>query len=179
LLGQDLTIRSSGRCQMNLRHQDITHVVGGNFGSNSDVVLQFESGLLRIKANHLFLKGETPQFESATFVTNSDWACQDCALVCLGRGRQDAGRVEKWRGSNQEVGLSVAGPFGRRCPSSRSIAPFPLPARRTERALLTHSALGQELMLAPTGGCGSASAGGPARVSRAGTVAGSVSSHCR
>ena len=39
--------------------------------------------------------------------------------------------------------MSVAGPFGARCPSSRSIAPFPLPARRTERALFTHSALGQ------------------------------------
>ena len=45
--------------------------------------------------------------------------------------------------------MSVAGPFGPRCPSSRSIAPFPLPARRTERALFTHSALGQESCFRP------------------------------
>jgi len=28
--------------------------------------------------------------DRARNVTKSDWVCQDCALVCLGRGRQDA-----------------------------------------------------------------------------------------
>src|SRR5712675_1157678 len=65
---------------------------------------------------------------------------------------------------------TVAAPFVWRCPSNLTVTPFPLPARRTERALLTHSALGQELMLSPMGGCGSAPADRPARVSRAGTT---------
>ncbi|MGQ0619121.1 MAG: Calx-beta domain-containing protein, partial [Panacagrimonas sp.] len=42
------------------------------------------------------------------------------------------GRVEKWRGGGRR-GLSVSGPFGRRCPSSSAMTPFPLPARRTGR----------------------------------------------
>ena len=42
-------------------------------------------------------------------------------------------------------GLSVAAPFGWRCPSNLAVAPFPHPSRRTERAPLAHSALGQDI----------------------------------
>ena len=39
----------------------------------------------------------------------------------------------------------LSAPFVWRCPSNLAIAPFPLPARRTERAVFPHSALGQVL----------------------------------
>src|SRR5687768_925858 len=61
------------------------------------------------------------------------------------------GRVGMWRGGGRSS-ISVAAPFGRRCPTSQTIAPFPHPAHRTGRALLTHPALGQALMLSPTAG---------------------------
>ena len=53
-------------------------------------------------------------------------------------------------------------------------APFPLPAHRTGRADFPHPALGQELMLSPTGSSwyGRSSGSGPAR--RAGTGRGIV-----
>jgi hypothetical protein len=54
----------------------------------------------------------------------------------------------------KEQGLSVAGPFGCRCPSSRSMTPFSLPARRTERADFLHSALGPDITFAHGRRCG-------------------------
>ena len=43
--------------------------------------------------------------------------------------------------------LSVAAPFVWRCPSSRSITPFPHPAHRTGHADFPHPALGQDTYL--------------------------------
>jgi hypothetical protein len=60
-------------------------------------------------------------------------------------------RVEMWRGGRRCEG-SVAAPFVWRCPSTRSIAPFPHPAHRTGRAALPHPALGQDLTPSPTAG---------------------------
>ncbi len=40
--------------------------------------------------------------------------------------------------------LSVAAPFVRRCPSNRTITPFPHPAHRTGHADFPHPALGQD-----------------------------------
>ena len=64
--------------------------------------------------------------------------------VCWSRAPTGAaGRVEMWRGGSR-VGLSVAAPFGWRCPSNLAIAPFPHPAHRTGHAELPHPALGQD-----------------------------------
>ena len=46
--------------------------------------------------------------------------------------------------------------FRCRCPYSRSITPFPLPAHRTGQALFRHPALGQDITPSPTEGCASA-----------------------
>ncbi len=46
--------------------------------------------------------------------------------------------------------LSVAAPFVWRCPSSRSITPFPHPAHRTGHADFPHPALGQDITFSPT-----------------------------
>jgi hypothetical protein len=58
----------------------------------------------------------------------------------------NARRVEMWRGGFR-LGISVAGPFGRRCLTSFAVAPFPHPAHRTGRADLPHPALGQNTSL--------------------------------
>jgi ABC-type amino acid transport substrate-binding protein len=49
----------------------------------------------------------------------------------------EMGRVGMWRGGHRS-GISVAASFVWRCLTSLTIAPFPHPAHRTERALLTH-----------------------------------------
>ncbi len=54
------------------------------------------------------------------------------------------GRVGMWRGGGR-IGLSVSAPFVWRCLTSRAMTPFPHPAHRTGRALLTHPALGQDI----------------------------------
>ncbi len=53
------------------------------------------------------------------------------------------GRVGMWRGGGR-IGLSVSAPLVWRCLNSRAMTPFPHPAHRTGRALLTHPALGQD-----------------------------------
>ena len=47
-----------------------------------------------------------------------------------------------WRGGFR-LGLSVSGPFGRRCLTSLAMAPFPHPAHQTGRAVFPHPAFGQ------------------------------------
>jgi hypothetical protein len=47
-----------------------------------------------------------------------------------------------WRGGFR-LGLSVTGPFGRRCLTSFAMAPFPHPAHQTGRAVFRHPAFGQ------------------------------------
>ncbi len=61
------------------------------------------------------------------------------------------GRVGMWRGGGR-IGLSVSAPFAWRCLNSRAISPFPHPAHRTGRALLTHPALGQGITPSHTEG---------------------------
>jgi pimeloyl-ACP methyl ester carboxylesterase len=46
--------------------------------------------------------------------------------------------------------IAVAAPFGRRCPMSQTMAPFPHPAHRTGRADLPHPALGRDFTPSPT-----------------------------
>ena len=58
------------------------------------------------------------------------------------------GRVDHWRGGDR-CGISVAAPFGSRCPTSRAMAPFPVAAHRTGQADLPHPALGQDACLRP------------------------------
>ena len=72
---------------------------------------------------------------------------------------QERGRVEIWRGGVR-FSLSVAAPFVRRCLTSLTISPFSQPAHRTGRALLTHPALGQNVMPSPTENLAEALAGG-------------------
>ncbi len=60
------------------------------------------------------------------------------------RGTSQVGRVGMWRGGGR-IGLSVSAPFVWRCLNSRAMTPFPHPAHRTGRALLTHPALGQDI----------------------------------
>jgi hypothetical protein len=66
---------------------------------------------------------------------------QDCLLIGRLRDHRTAvlrfltelsvpfGRVEVWRG-DRRPGLSVSAPFVWRCLTSRTLAPFPHPARR-------------------------------------------------
>ena len=61
------------------------------------------------------------------------------------------GRVDDWRGDDR-CGISVAAPFGSRCPTSNTMAPFPVAAHRTGHADRPHPALGQGIMLSPTEG---------------------------
>ena len=61
------------------------------------------------------------------------------------------GRVDDWRGGDRCC-ISVAAPFGSRCPTSHTVAPFPVAAHRTGHADFPHPALGQDLMLSPTEG---------------------------
>ena len=61
------------------------------------------------------------------------------------------GRVGMWRGGGR-IGLSVSAPFVWRCLNSRALTPFPHPAHRTGRALLTHPALGQDITPSHTEG---------------------------
>src|SRR5919112_5436980 len=55
-------------------------------------------------------------------------------------------------------------------------APFPLPAHRTGQAVFPHPALGQELMLSPTGSSSGGRSSGPGPALRAGTDRGTVMS---
>jgi hypothetical protein len=61
------------------------------------------------------------------------------------------GRVGMWRGGGR-IGLSVSAPLVWRCLNSRAMTPFPHPAHRTGRALLTHPALGQDITPSHTEG---------------------------
>ena len=61
------------------------------------------------------------------------------------------GRVGMWRGGGR-IGLYVSAPFVWRCLNSRAMTPFPHPAHRTGRALLTHPALGQDITPSHTEG---------------------------
>ena len=61
------------------------------------------------------------------------------------------GRVDDWRGGDRRR-ISVAAPFGSRCPTSHAMAPFPVAAHRTGHADRPHPALGQDNMLLPTEG---------------------------
>jgi hypothetical protein len=47
-----------------------------------------------------------------------------------------------WRGGFR-LGLSVTGPFGRRCLTSLAMTSFPHPAHQTGRAVFPHPAFGQ------------------------------------
>jgi hypothetical protein len=58
------------------------------------------------------------------------------------------GRVDDWRGGGR-CGISVAAPFGSRCPTSHAMTPFPVAAHRTGHADLPHPALGQDACLRP------------------------------
>ncbi len=67
------------------------------------------------------------------------------------RLRSQVGRVGMWRGGGR-IGLSVSAALVWRCLTSRAMAPFPHPAHRTGRALLTHPALGQDFTPSHTEG---------------------------
>ncbi len=56
-----------------------------------------------------------------------------------------------WRGGGR-FGLSLSAAFVWRCLNSRAVTPFPHPAHRTGRALLTHPALGQDITPSHTEG---------------------------
>src|SRR5450755_4613280 len=66
--------------------------------------------------------------------------------------RRGDGRVEMWRG-DRRFGLSVAAPFVWRCPSTRTLTPFPHPAHRTGHADRPHPALGQNITPSPMTRC--------------------------
>ena len=80
-------------------------------------------------------------------------------------------RVGVWRGGGR-FGLSVAAPFVWRCPSNLAVAPFPHPSHRTERALLAHSALGQDIRPSPTESCARAVGAIPVQALRESTLGG-------
>jgi hypothetical protein len=65
--------------------------------------------------------------------------------------RGNFGRVGMWRGGGR-IGLYVSAPFVWRCLNSRAMTPFPHPAHRTGRALLSHPALGQDITPSHTEG---------------------------
>src|SRR5579863_3922600 len=65
-------------------------------------------------------------------------------------------------------------PFVWRCLTNQTVAPFPHPARRTERAGLPHSALGQDIMPSPTEGSAPRRADGSAPVCHTGSWQDSV-----
>jgi len=69
---------------------------------------------------------------------------RDDVLRFLTDPRVPFSRVEVWRG-NRRSRLSVPAPFVRRCLTSRSVVPFPHPARRTRRADFPQRALFQGL----------------------------------
>ena len=50
------------------------------------------------------------------------------------------------------VASLLTAPFGSRCPTSNTMAPFPVAAHRTGHADFPHPALGQGIMLSPTEG---------------------------
>ena len=68
------------------------------------------------------------------------------------------------------MGLSVAAPFVWRCPSTRAVAPFPHPAHRTGQADFPHPALGQDIMLSPSGSRGCQCRGCDRRVRDLGSI---------
>ena len=83
-----------------------------------------------------------------------------------------SGRVETWRGGDR-IGESLF-PHVVRGASFQAIAPSPRPAHRTGRADFPHPALGQGIMLSPTGSGAQATAGAPGRGARPGSDPGSV-----
>ncbi len=98
----------------------------------------------------------------------------DCfrATPSSGRGKHprrmsQTGRVGMWRGGGR-IGLSVAAPLVWRCLNSRAMTPFPHPAHRTGRALLTQPALGQDFTPSPTARRAQAGSGVRARSARKG-----------
>jgi hypothetical protein len=70
-----------------------------------------------------------------------------------------------WRG-NVGFSLSVSASFVWRCLNSRTIAPFPHPPHRTQRAYLRHWALGQDITPSPTAGHVPTQSSGQVRNSR-------------
>src|SRR3954451_23794103 len=80
-----------------------------------------------------------------------------CQLWPVSRNAGQATYIEMWRGSGR-LSVSVAAPFVWRCPNNLTVAPFPHPAHRTGRALLTHPALGQDLTPSHTPGYAAARA---------------------
>jgi hypothetical protein len=56
--------------------------------ANLDIASQFESEFVHVKVNHFSLSAV--QKCCATFVTNSDLVCQDCAMVVPGKGSASA-----------------------------------------------------------------------------------------
>ena len=75
------------------------------------------------------------------------------------------GRVEAWRGGGR-LSISVSAPFGRRCLSGSTMAPFPRPAHRTGQADLLHPALGQDLTPSSTACRAQTGSGVRARIAR-------------
>jgi hypothetical protein len=71
----------------------------------------------------------------------NDW---DAIFQVLAHPELPLSRVEVWRGSRRSR-LSVPAPFVWRCLTSRSVVPFPHPARRTRRADFPQRALFQGL----------------------------------
>ena len=67
-------------------------------------------------------------------------------------------RVEVWRG-DRRPGLSVSAPFVWRCLTSRTLAPFPHPARRTRRADFPQRALFQRIKPSHSNGWRATAAG--------------------
>src|SRR4051795_10551195 len=90
---------------------------------------------------------------------------------------KSTGRVEVWRGGlGRSLFSPVSPPFRTRVSHHLDHAPSPHPAHRTRRAVFPHRALGQELMLSPTGSRASGHSGESGPVLRTGTGRGTVTS---
>src|SRR3954469_10710631 len=100
------------------------------------------------------------------------------ALVAGHLARRDVDPGRAVVAATRTTVMLVVGPGSLTFVESRSgavaDAPFPLPAHRTGRAVFRHPALGQELMLSPTGSSWGDRSSGPGPARRAGTGQGAV-----
>jgi transposase len=95
----------------------------------------------------------------------NDW---DAIFRVLEHPQMPLSRVEVWRG-DLRPGLSVSASFVWRCLTSRTLAPFPHPARRTRRADFPQRALFQGIRPSHSNGWRAAAAGVSVPTRRRGT----------
>jgi hypothetical protein len=95
----------------------------------------------------------------------NDW---DTFWVVLDHPELPLSRVEVWRG-DRRPGLSVSAPFVWRCLTSRTLAPFPHPARRTRRADFPQRALFQRIKPSHSNGWRAAAPGVSVPIRHTGT----------